>query len=163
MNLPQMKLQKQPFEWACLPTAFAMLIDQPVESIIIQIGHDGSEIVFPNHSGALAHRSFHPQEIVDLAESEYKIALVSIELNPATMLSPYETYQIYENYDSRANYHLGYRGILIGQINANCGHAMAWDGTHAYDPKEPKIHDDLDSAFNSLSHFYRAYRIKSDF
>jgi hypothetical protein len=54
-------LQKQPNEWSCLPTAFAIATGIPVADLIKAIGHDGSEIVF---SGSKPWRSFNPQEVI---------------------------------------------------------------------------------------------------
>ena len=43
-----MELQQRPEPWMCMPLAFAMALDMPVADLLAAIGHDGSEIVFPN-------------------------------------------------------------------------------------------------------------------
>jgi hypothetical protein len=42
-----MIVQDYPNGWSCFPTALAILLNIPVSEIIKDIGHDGSEIIFP--------------------------------------------------------------------------------------------------------------------
>ena len=58
-----MKIQKQPNRWSCLPTSFAMILDVDVNELIRKIGHDGSEILWPNLEEPYCRRAFHIEEI----------------------------------------------------------------------------------------------------
>ena len=45
-----MILQRSPNAWSCMPTAFAMAVNAPVEDLILSIGHDGSEKTWPDYA-----------------------------------------------------------------------------------------------------------------
>lgn len=42
-----MKLLTQPNRWTCLITAYAMVFDETIDRLIELIGHDGSQIIWP--------------------------------------------------------------------------------------------------------------------
>jgi len=62
-----MKLIKQPNSWSCLLTAFAMATESTPEDLIAMIGHDGSEIIWPDLPEGYQHRAFHPEELFECA------------------------------------------------------------------------------------------------
>lgn len=74
-----MYLQTQPNKWSCLPTALANALRDDVRIYWDYLGHDGSEIVWPELPEPQCRRGFHIQEMVDLA---YKLGrlLVPIEM-----------------------------------------------------------------------------------
>src|SRR5260221_108718 len=80
-----MNLQKQPNRWSCLPTAFAMVLDISVKEVITEIGHDGSEIVYPNLEEPKCRRAFHIQELIDFAIS-IGVSVVPIEPLPSSYI-----------------------------------------------------------------------------
>jgi len=135
-----MFLQTQPSQWSCVPTAFAMLLDIAVEEMIRQIGHDGSEVVWPElEPTALSKRAFHPQECIDVALS-LDIPIVSIHLMPYTLhfvnnvpSKPIWTeQQCLDRFDRLLK---AYEGVFTGTTNYNMGHAVAWNGKMVYDPR----------------------------
>jgi hypothetical protein len=55
---------RQPTPWSCLPTAFAMTSGVSMKEILEVIGHDGSEICWPDLEEPFCRRGFCVQEIV---------------------------------------------------------------------------------------------------
>ena len=153
-----MKLQKQPTAWSCLPTAFAMALDKPVEEIIKAIGHDGSEVYWPELESHWANRAFHVQELVDYCFWN-EIAVVCIDAMPC-----------FNHFDSRAvakevkylsgleyadrleRYLKSYFGVLVGTTNFNSGHAVAWDGENVFNPRGAI--ESLENANFNIMSFY---------
>jgi len=133
-----MILQKQPNQWSCVVTSAAMILEIPVEQLIDDIGHDGSEILFPHLTDHLSRRSFHPQEI-SVAALKYGWACSLMEIWPAF----YDT-KLNKNFkigDSLHAKHLFYiiahehACILFGELkNDNGRHAVACDNGIIYDP-----------------------------
>jgi len=133
-----MKLQKQPNNWSCLPTAFAMALDIDVEQLIKLIGHDGSEIWFPNQKEEHhKKRAFNPSEIMMtvLKMGRYVTPVVAqYEISPVEngearqIITPQsEIIQIMNNHC----------GVLTGYIRGR-RHAVAWDGNMIFDPNGSK-------------------------
>jgi hypothetical protein len=60
-------LQRKPNRWSCAVTAFAMALGVPVEQLIREVGHDGSEIIFPDLPEPMRRRGFHSQELIEAA------------------------------------------------------------------------------------------------
>ncbi len=60
-------LQLKPNQWSCSITALAMTLRVPVADLVSQLGHDGSEIIFPNLDEPMCRRGFHSQELIHLA------------------------------------------------------------------------------------------------
>lgn len=132
-----MRLQKQPNSWSCFPTALAICINKPISEVIKEIGHDGSEQWWPELPEPYCRRSFHSQEIIDVAEV-FGYDIVQYESQPlsypgynATLLSPYKDPEnrfleiIIQN-----------NGILVGHplVGSSKDHAVAWNGSMCYDP-----------------------------
>ncbi len=85
-----MKIQKQPNMWSCLPTAFAMVLDIPVNQVIQEIGHDGSEITWPELIEPFKRRSFHLQEMSKVCLSKnLNITVIESKIERRVMLPIY--------------------------------------------------------------------------
>src|SRR5581483_3018987 len=122
-----MKPQIQPNNWSCLPTAFAMLLDVKVESLIQKLGHDGSSIWFPNRPEPQCRRSFHPQEFVDLLfDKGYDI--ITIEANPKVHPdNPLVARQIFEICENRIKKYMEFNDcVLSGKTHSMRRHAVVW-------------------------------------
>lgn len=78
-----MKLIKQPNRWSCLPTAFAMALDVPLEDIIAYVGHDGGELKWPALPEPFCRRCFHIQELVNYCYAK-GVAVIPFETYPAS-------------------------------------------------------------------------------
>lgn len=135
-----MFLQRQPSQWSCVPTAFAMLFDMDVKELIKEIGHDGSEVFWPElEPTQLGKRAFHPQECVDIGLKR-GLRIVAIHVLPYTehYVSHIEPKAIWsEQYciDRLTSYLACYEGVLTGTTNFNLGHAVAWNREKIYDPR----------------------------
>lgn len=146
-------MQWQNNRWSCLPTAWSYVIGWPVWSIIKAIGHNGSQICWPNLPEPNCRRGFHPQELIYLGD---RFGFVTTTFEPIAMLeSPggHESVEIdfttkFEKLLDESN------GVLTGEINGQ-RHAIAWLNGKVLDPSEGRI-TSLD-AFQIQTYF----RIKS--
>jgi hypothetical protein len=62
-----MKLQIKPYPWSCMVTAYAMAVGDTVRHMMDIIGHDGSEIIFPELEDPQCRRGHHVQECIRAA------------------------------------------------------------------------------------------------
>jgi len=129
-----MKIQKSPNRWSCLATSFAMVLDTPLQDLIKEIGHDGSEIAFPGLPEPYQRRSFHIQEFVEPC------------LRRGFLLCPVEGHPMLGAMDRVIQVELpggnqarlvrmlqSFQGVAVG--NGRIGpHAVAWDRHQVYDP-----------------------------
>lgn len=133
-----MKIQISPNKWSCLPTAFAIATNYPVDVIINQIGHDGSEIIFPERNEPYNRRGFMIQEIMDILLWK-DWAVVHIEALPM-IINPFEDIASPspEPAIKRFNHYLKcVNGVLCGMMKGtNKWHACAWNHYEQmmYDP-----------------------------
>jgi len=123
-----------------MPTAFAMALDMPVAELLAAIGHDGSEIVFPNLPEPLCRRCFHIQELIHVALAR-RIAVTPVELFPVLQPSeaaPFRTTVLYpdDNWRRFAETIRASRGVIDG-TGARHGHMVAYDHGRIYDPRGP--------------------------
>ncbi len=51
--------------WSCFLASFARCLNEPMEKLIREIGHDGSEILWPERRPPNCYRGFHHQELID--------------------------------------------------------------------------------------------------
>ncbi len=133
-----MQVQKQPNEWSCLPTAFAIAVGVPVEQLIRQLGHDGSEMLFPGFRKPYCYRSFHVQELIDqLLIWQYAVTEITklsiLESQNSLKTIDINTRKLFKG--NRMQYYLdNYQGVLTGGYMGRTPHALAWDGKYRYDP-----------------------------
>lgn len=137
-----MELQRQPNGWSCLPTAFAMALDIPVEKLLRELGHDGSLVVFPEFRDPYCRRGFHPQELVELCYRRHKHVIefqACPTLVPPTIAGvrcrPEMAIYTQEETQSRMDFLLKRKGVLTGDTRlGKPNHAVAWNGEIIYDP-----------------------------
>jgi len=132
-----MDLQLQP-KRLCLPTAFAMALDMPVADLLVAVGHDGSDIIFPGVAEPLCRRSIHIQELIDIALAR-GFAVTPIELFPTLVPaadSPLKHTVAYRhgNWRRFADTIAQSRGVIDG-AGRHCGHAVAYDHGRIFDPQ----------------------------
>ena len=58
-----------------------MVLDMPLADIFDEIGHDGSQIIWPDLPEPMCRRGFHPQELIDVCLAR-GYAATRIELSP---------------------------------------------------------------------------------
>lgn len=124
-----MLLQMSPNRWSCLPNSFANALEVPISDIFDFVGHDGSEIIWPELSEPFCRRSFHIQEMIAYAHYCHKLSITEFQAiygsvpsqsntNPFKRRSPYlESLLMGENYI----------GVLTGFYH-QMAHAVAWNG-----------------------------------
>jgi len=135
-----MKLQLKPQRWMCLPTAFAMTLDTSIADLLLAVGHDGGEIIFPGLDEPFCRRGFHIQELIDVAVAR-GFAVTPIELCP--VLQPTEDSMLRHtvayregNWRRFANTIARSRGVIDG-MGFRCGHSVAYDHGRIFDPDGP--------------------------
>ena len=120
-----------------MPLAFAMALDIPIADLLAAIGHDGSEIVFPNLSEPLRRRCFHIQEPIQVALAR-GFAVTPVELFPVlqpTEGGPHKTVLYADNNWRRFEETIrASRGVIDGR-GARFGHVVAYDHGRICDPK----------------------------
>jgi hypothetical protein len=126
--------QSKPNRWSCIPTAFAMALDIPVDEFIRAIGHDGGEVICPDLAEPAGRRGFHEQECVTAALAR-GFACTPIEFTPASLflnkrLRPIEfpagATNFGGNRDRFAHHVNTARGVLTG-MGGRTRHAVAFD------------------------------------
>lgn len=129
-----MKIQRILNFWSCLPSAFAMILDIPVEVIIQMVGHDGSEIWWPGQAEPYCRRGFHPQELIHVCE---QIGVYVTEFQPrpsSCSLNPNETKEIIGLEKAFEAVLIQSQGVLTGvTLNGN-RHSIAFDHGIVGDP-----------------------------
>lgn len=148
---------KQPDPWSCTAASLTMLLGLDYQDIITDIGHDGSEIWWPEDR--IPQRGFSVQEIIDCAlKNNY--ALVPIDGCPgASSDNGTVTKYIFENYEERLlNHMIGREGLILGYYAPNRCHMVAWDGSKIYDPMDARIYslDTIGVPKISIETFYKA-------
>jgi hypothetical protein len=133
-----MRIQLQPNKWSCIPTALAMLLDENVEDIINEIGHDGSEIICSNLSDPHGRIGFHPQEMVKICLERGK-ALIQFDGEVQTCKEECKSILHYRDYKYINGLMKNNSGIILGVIN-NRDHAVTWNHEEGciYDPNGTK-------------------------
>lgn len=137
-----MQLQRTPNGWSCLAASFATVLGLSLEQLLERLGHDGSEIVFPSLDDPERRRAFHPQEMVDVAES-LGVAITPIEARPASRPRdvPVPPYEVPMDIFPRWHRYLeGGVGVLTGLNARNRPHAVVWDGVDVWDPATGDCH-----------------------
>lgn len=119
--------QNQPNRWSCLPTAFAIVCDVPVSVFIDMVGHDGSEIIWPELPEPFKRRSFNVQEMIDPCLN-MGLAPIRIETYPHS----YPRIDLEKGYKldgrQRLTHYVGkYDGVMIGEFIRGKPHAAAWN------------------------------------
>lgn len=124
----EFEMMLQPNGWSCLPTSLAMLLGREPREIIEAIGHDGSEICFPDKEPPENRRAFHAQEIVDVALANFETPIFIMKQPDELPVHP----------DRFSNYLASAPGILLGVGQVGSPHAVAWDGERIWDPRGEK-------------------------
>lgn len=128
-----MLIIEQPNLWSCMPAAFATVTGVPISTLLELIGHDGSEVVFPDLSDPQNRRGFVGQEITrSLLHLGFMFA--TFECIVPGYLDDEHFYQLEETdfVHEIMRDSIGVLGCIVkstGRI-----HAVAWDGHQCYDP-----------------------------
>lgn len=117
-----------------------MVLDEDPLVLIAEIGHDGTNIMFPEVIGTIRQQSFHIQEIIDCFIKRGK-GLTPIDVAPCTAPDghPDLAREIWDREKAKERFKnliTGREALLIGRLSMKgLGHASAWDGQKVYDPR----------------------------
>jgi len=125
----------------CIVYSLAMILEETVENILDELGHDGTEKWW-KLPAPYCYRGHHIQELMDLCLRRQK-ALVLIEVFPksGSQLDPFNGRDIWTTEFAHRRFLRiikRRRGILIGKASNGSGHACAWDGSSVFDPNGHK-------------------------
>lgn len=122
--------QENPNGWSCLPTAFACCLDVPVSEIFDWLGHDGSEILWPELPEPGCRYGFHIQEMQEYCLAIHRLRTVYLERvmrgTPDGKRIKYVESRIIDPEVC------GQRGVLL-TFDGLESHAVAWDGEYVFD------------------------------
>lgn len=155
-----MKLIRNPYPWGCLLASMAMVLEKSIQELIWEVGHDGSEIVFPQLPEPAKRRGFHIQEFIStILKSGF--AVTAIESLPCSTPDGKHEYSINFPWNEKRFWGLtvGNKGILTG-LRTKWRHAVAWNGVKVFDPLG-SIYRIPDIQNFSIDVFYRFDQIKS--
>lgn len=114
-----------------------MALYTPVEKLIALLGHDGSEIVWPQFDEPLCRRGFHIQELIFIAWRNYSRTVTPFEALPLLQSGdgePLEITTLPDPKDRMRELMPHNSGVLTGLTPNGRPHAVAWDGELVYDP-----------------------------
>jgi hypothetical protein len=155
------KIQKAPNWWSCLPTAFAIALELPVRELIAEIGHDGSELIFPNQPEPYSRRAYHIQELIyPCLKRGYALMIVEAVPILTTEREPdYHPIMFSEGNNHRLmNIMAQFIGVVAGENQDGKSHAAAWDCNLCYDPNMDVPMSEMD--FN-IREFFALVPIKA--
>lgn len=133
-----MDLQHSPNRWSCLPTAFAMVLGKSLIELVHEIGHDGSEVIWPDSPDPYCRRGFHVQELINVLY-HYGLTATPFEACPCSIskgsVSPYSV----PLDPKRLEYIMTEtHGVITGTTLDGQPHAVAWNGSKIFDPNGTK-------------------------
>lgn len=140
-----MKPQTSPNWYSCLPTAFAVALGIPVRDLLVELGHDGSQIVFSAEPEPLCRRAFHVQEFLGPCLRRGYVPLL-VEAAPAIESSDGEKFVVAftnTHIERLTAYMEAYAGVVIGDKPNGTGHALAWD-RHLFYNNDGRIYEDYE-------------------
>ena len=130
-----MILQKMKIGDSCLLYAAAMVLDIPASALVKEIGHDGSEVWFPEYDKP--ERGINIQEIVDACFAHGK-SLTPVHRYPANSPDGDAHRPLWPETVADNRFFgiiSGFSGILIGLTANGVRHSCAWDSSIIYDPR----------------------------
>jgi hypothetical protein len=143
-----MRVLTQPSRWSCLPTAFATAIGISAEEFINRIGHDGSEIVWPELPEPRCRRGFHTQECIRAAWTA-GYSVTPVEYSPRLAPGDVPSIEIDNIGFFKACLQVT-TGVITGVVGHNGsakGHAMAYEQGIIVDPTTGTVTKDLPEGF----------------
>jgi hypothetical protein len=156
-----MILQRSPNRWSCLVSSFAMALGVPIRELIIIVGHDGSEIIWPELPEPSRRRAHHPQEMI-YAASILGFSVTPFEAFPCSVgkvgADPFLVPMIIPAEERMPRIMSGAIGVLTGETPRGQAHAVAWDGYRVLDPSG-LVYDAQDFR---LEVFWHVLKIKSE-
>ncbi len=114
-----------------------MALGIPVTMLIKLVGHDGSEIVWPELSEPLRRRGHHVQEMIYVAH-QLEFSVTPFEAFPVSLgkagAEPFTVPMIPQAGERMPRIMDGTTGVVTGENPKRRPHAVAWDGRSLIDP-----------------------------
>jgi len=133
-------LQLKPNQWSCAITSLAMTLNVPVADLVSQLGHDGSEIVFPSLAEPMCRRGFHSQELIHLAW-QWGFTVTAFDLFPTIAPSFGAEPEVPVIFDGGGDNNwtrftdiIGASGGILEGDGINCRHAVHYYCGDIWDP-----------------------------
>ncbi len=122
-----MLFQHQPNKFSCISTAFAMILEIPIDVVLKELGHTGEELISESE-----HRG-HP--IAELTYFCFKRGFYVIEFQTICHFinEKKEIFEIRPSYNINEIIYLN-QGVLTGTTPSGKVHAVAWDRMQIFDP-----------------------------
>lgn len=115
----------QPNSWSCTLAAFSMVSGTPFETLQDWVGHDGSELVFPDLGDSRGRRSFTAQECMMALFKHKRLTFLTIELDLDCILSPDHIFTVHCPLETLQEFLTDNDAVLSGQIHGK-QHSLAW-------------------------------------
>lgn len=115
----------KPPAWSCLLQAWCQVIQWPYWAVVKAIGHDGSEIWWPEFKEPYCRRGFHPQEIIHLGD-RFGFVATTFEPVPMSRSLDGKPRAIEGMTDSFMKILALNNGVLVGERDDGHSHALAW-------------------------------------
>jgi hypothetical protein len=122
-----------------------MVMGVPVNKIIEHIGHDGSEVVFPDLPFPICYAGFSLSEIIDVAILQYGWSVTNIVARPTLTNDGKETRELFseDKIKTRMDHYFDlFSGIVAGyRRDGRWYHNVAWDHVSQqwFDPSGPVL------------------------
>ena len=126
------EIQHAPNQWSCLATSFAMCFNIPILELFKLLGHDGSEIIWPDLEEPLCHRGHHLQELID-AGIHLNYATMYVERENVLMHPTKDDFIIIQPKLTIESYFDRFPGVILGIFN-KIRHAVAYEKGIIYNP-----------------------------
>lgn len=145
-----MRLIESPNRWSCLPCSFAMALEISLNEMLTRIGHDGSEIIWPQLAEPQRRRTFHIQECFSAAFSLNK-TVMEFQFSPTLTPDGEHVLDVPQKVDIYKLMSVS-TGVLLGR--GRClGHAVAWNGKSVYDPNGSIYDIENQSIFTPMTYY----------
>ncbi len=114
-----------------------MALNMPLDKLLAQVGHDGSEILWPLLPEPFKRRAFHIQEMIDVA---WWLGRTVTPFEPVPVsqghaeASPIDVRMRVSPSERMSAVMAGQLGVITGATLRGQPHAVAWDGYDCYDP-----------------------------
>lgn len=121
-----------------------MVMGRPVKDLISKIGHDGSEIRWPDLPEPKCRRAFHPQEVLFAARKlgfHFVIWEINLGITPDG-----KHFHSWSDYIHVRRIMSESKGVVFGR-GQRVNHCWAWDGKNFIDPS------DISNQVKDMTHY----------
>lgn len=129
-----LKLLTKPNRWTCLITAYAMVFDETIERLIELVGHDGSQVIWPNQDEPMRRAGHSHHEMQYVAR---RLGYYLADYKPCFGYSPPGEIKLMtrEFSEEWVEVLAAHKGVLSGSYHGRTNfHAVAWSEGLIYDP-----------------------------